>query len=139
VEHVGLVGAGASMKLAINLPLLVFWQAFGEALALCRPLGLDAARLIDIFSDTSGGPNVLKSRAAVLTAVLQGKDAGPITIDIDSMRKDLRTMVEEASALGTTLPVTSRTLDCYGEASRAGLGKADITAIPIRWMTKPKT
>lgn len=139
VEHVGLVGAGASMKLAINLPLLVFWQAFGEALALCRPLGLDAARLIDIFSDTSGGPNVLKSRAAVLAAVLQGKDAGPVTIDIDSMRKDLRTMVEEASALGTTLPVTSRALDCYGEASRAGLGKADITAIPIRWMNKPKT
>ena len=134
VEHVGLVGAGASMKLAINLPLLVFWQAFGEALALCRPLGLDAARLIDIFSDTSGGPNVLKSRAAVLTAVLQGKDAGPVTIDIDSMRKDLRTMVEEASALGTSLPVTSRTLDCYGEASRAGLGKADITGIPVRWM-----
>ena len=139
VEHVGLVGAGASMKLAINLPLLVFWQAFGEALALCRPLGLDAARLIDIFSDTSGGPNVLKSRAAVLAAVLQGKDAGPVTIDIDSMRKDLRTMVEEASALGTSLPVTSRALDCYGEASRAGLGKADITAIPIRWMNKPKT
>lgn len=139
VEHVGLVGAGASMKLAINLPLLVFWQAFGEALALCRPLGLDAVRLIDIFSDTSGGPNVLKSRAAVLAAVLQGKDAGPVTIDIDSMRKDLRTMVEEASALGTSLPVTSRALDCYGEASRAGLGQADITAIPLRWMNKPKT
>jgi len=26
------------------------------ALALVRPLGLDAARLVDIFSDTSGGP-----------------------------------------------------------------------------------
>src|SRR5258708_29262898 len=58
VEHVGPIGAGANMKLAINLPLLVFWQAFGEALALCRPLGLDAARVVDIFADTSGGPNV---------------------------------------------------------------------------------
>jgi len=56
IEHVGPVGAGASMKLAINLPLLVFWQAFGEALALVRPLGLDAARLVDIFSDTSAVP-----------------------------------------------------------------------------------
>lgn len=137
VEHVGLVGAGASMKLAINLPLLVFWQAFGEALVLCRPLGLDAARIVDIFADTSGGPNVLKGRGAVLAAVLQGKDAGPITVDIDSMRKDLRTMVEEGSALGTSLPVTSRALECYDEASRAGLGKGDITAIPMRWMNKP--
>src|SRR5256886_10193625 len=66
VEHVGPVGAGAAMKLAINLPLLVFWQAFGEALALCRSLGLDSARIVDIFADTSGGPHVLKERRSVL-------------------------------------------------------------------------
>ena len=137
VEHVGPIGAGASMKLAINLPLLVFWQAFGEALALCRSLGLDAARIVDIFADTSGGPNVLKGRGPVLAAALQGKDPGPITVDIDAMRKDLRTMVEEASSLGTQLPVTSRALECYEEASREGLGKSDITAIPVRWMKKP--
>jgi 3-hydroxyisobutyrate dehydrogenase len=136
IEHVGPVGAGASMKLAINLPLLVFWQAFGEALALCRPLGLDAGRLIDIFSDTSGGPAVLKNRGAVLTAAIQGKDTGPITVDIDAMRKDLRTMVEEARALGKQLPVTARALECYDQASEAGLGKGDITAIPVRWMTR---
>src|SRR6266699_5142079 len=121
IEHVGPVGAGASMKLAINLPLLVFWQAFGEALALCRPLGLDAARLVDIFADTSGGPNVLKNRGPALAAAIQGKAVGPITVDIDAMRKDLRTMVEEARSLGTTLPVTSSALQCYDEASRAGL------------------
>ena len=136
VEHVGPVGAGASMKLAINLPLLVFWQAFGEALALVRPLGLDAARLVDIFSDTSGAPAALKNRAAVLTAAIQGKDTGPITVDIDAMRKDLRTMVEEATALGAQLPVTSRALECYDQAVGAGLGKVDITAIPVRWMKR---
>ena len=137
VEHVGPIGAGTSMKLAINLPLLVFWQAFGEALALCRSLGLEPARILDIFADTSGGPNVLKGRGPVLAAALQGKDTGPITVDIDAMRKDLRTMVEEAQSLGTSLPVTSRALECYDEASRAGLGKGDITGIPVRWMNKP--
>lgn len=136
VEHVGPVGAGASMKLAINLPLLVFWQAFGEALALCRSLGLDAARIVDIFADTSGGPNVLKGRGAALTAALQGKDVGLITVDIEAMRKDLGTMIEEAQSLGTALPVTSSALQCYDEALRAGLGKSDITAIPMRWMKK---
>ena len=39
VEHVGPVGAGASMKLAINLPLMVAYQALGEAYVLCRHLG----------------------------------------------------------------------------------------------------
>src|SRR5258705_964945 len=134
IEHVGPVGAGASMKLAINLPLLVFWQAFGEALALVRPLGLDAARLVDIFSHTSGDPPALRNRASVLAAAIQGKDTGPITVDVDAMRKDLRTMVEEAAALGTTLPVTTRALECYDQASAAGLGKGDITGIPVRWM-----
>jgi len=136
IEHVGPVGAGASMKLAINLPLLVFWQAFGEALALCRSLGVDAARIVDIFADTSGGPNVLKGRGPALTAALQGKDVGAITVDVDAMRKDLRTMIEEAGALGTRLPVTSSTLECYDDASREGLGKDDITAIPVRWMKR---
>src|SRR5256885_3972811 len=59
VEHVGPVGAGAAMKLAINLPLLVFWQALGEGLSLCEPLRLDPARVIDIFAHTSCRPNVL--------------------------------------------------------------------------------
>jgi len=137
VEHVGPIGAGASMKLAINLPLLVFWQAFGEALALCRALGLDSARIVDIFSDTSGGPNVLKARRAALTAALDGEAIGPITVDIDSMRKDLRTMIAEAESLGTALPVAASALQCYDEASLDGLGKGDITAIPVRWMNKP--
>jgi len=44
------------------------------------------------------------------------------------MRKDLRTMVEEAKALGTELPVTARALECYDQASSAGLGKRDIPA-----------
>ena len=136
IEHVGPVGAGTSMKLAINLPLLVFWQAFGEALALCRSLGLDAARLVDIFTDTSGGPNVLKNPGPALTAALRGKDVGPITVDIDAMRKDLRTMIEEAKSFGAELPVTASALQCYDEASRDGLGKGDITAIPVRWMKK---
>src|SRR5258706_8310196 len=73
VEHVGAVGAGASMKLAINLPLLVYWQSLGEALSLCKPLGLDPARLVDIISDTSGAPNVLKRPGPVRRADRPGK------------------------------------------------------------------
>ena len=44
VEHVGAVGAGASVKLAINLPLLVYYQALGEALSLCRAVAISILR-----------------------------------------------------------------------------------------------
>lgn len=133
VEHVGPIGAGASMKLAINLPLLVYWQALGEALALARPLGIDPARLMDIFADTSGGPNVLKVRGGTIAAALGGRDTGPVTFDIDLVRKDLRTMIEEAQALGCTLPVAERALECFDQAAREGLGAKDAVILPVRW------
>jgi 3-hydroxyisobutyrate dehydrogenase len=134
VEHVGPVGAGAAMKLAINLPLMVFWQAFGEALSLCEPLGIDPAHLMDIFADTSGGPNVLKVRGPTIAAALAGKDPGAATFNVDSMRKDLRTMLEEARALGRELPVTQRTLECFDRAARNGLGAADAAMLPASWL-----
>ena len=133
LEHVGPVGAGASMKLAINLPLLVYWQALGEALLLCKSLGLDPARLMDIFADTSGGPNVLKVRGGMIAAALSGKDTGPVTFDIDSIRKDLQTMIEEARALGGTLPLAERALECFDQAARDGLGASDAAMLPVRW------
>ena len=133
VEHVGPVGSGARMKLAINLPLLVYWQALGEALYLIRSLGLDPARAIDILSDTSGGPNVLKSRGPALAQALQGKEVTPVTFDVDSIRKDLRTMIEEGRALGSSLPVTELALACFDEASKEGLGAKDASALPARF------
>src|SRR5207302_1654631 len=121
-------------KLSINMPLLVFWQAFGEALSLCEPLGLDPARLMDIFADTSGGPNVLKVRGPAIAAALAGKDPGGATFNVDSMRMDLRTMFEEARALGRELPVTQRALECFDLAARNGLGAADAATLPASWL-----
>ena len=136
VEHIGPAGAGASMKLAINLPLLVYWQALGEALALIKPLGLEPARIMDILADTSGGPNVLKVRGPTIARAMAGGDTGPVTFDVDLIRKDLQTMIDEAGSLGATLPVTQRALDVFDEASREGMGGADAVALPVRWMKR---
>lgn len=138
VEHCGPVGAGASMKLAINLPLLVYWRAFAEALALCRHLGKDPAWFIDVFADTSGGPNALKARGPALVAALGGQDPGPTTFDVDSIRKDLRTMLAEGAARGADLPVTARTLELYDQASRDGWGSKDVAALLSHWL-EPST
>jgi len=116
----------------------VFWQSFGEALSLCEQLGLDPARLVDIFSDTSGGPNVLKARGPMIVAALQGKDTGPITFDVDLIRKDLRTMIEEAASQGAALPVTASALACFDEAAKDGLNASDAVTLPVRWMKRGK-
>ena len=140
IEHVGPVGSGASLKLAINLPLLVYWQAVGEALALCQPLGLEPARLVSIFSDTSGGPNVLKTRGGMLADAMQGKPPASTTFNIDSIRKDMATMIEEARALGyDELPVTARALECFDEVARIGLGDGDAVMLPMTWLRENKS
>jgi 3-hydroxyisobutyrate dehydrogenase len=133
VEHVGPTGSGARMKLAINLPLFVYWQALGEALLLCRSLKLDPDRLMSILADTSGGANVLKVRGGAIAAHLTGKDAGPVSFAVDLVCKDLRTMVEEGKALGGSLPAAETALRCFEEAARSGLGSEDQSVLPARW------
>jgi 3-hydroxyisobutyrate dehydrogenase len=134
VEHVGPVGAGASMKLAINLPLLVYWQALGEALTLIKDLKLDPERTMSILADTSGAPTMLKNRAATIAAALAHKDTGPVTVNIDTMKKDLREMVEEARSLGRLPLVTAAALESFEKASRAGWGAKDISNLPVSWL-----
>jgi len=136
VEYMGASGAGAAMKLAINLPLLVFWQSFGEAMALVKPLGIPPERLIDIFSDSSGGPNVLKARGAALAKALNGESTGPTTFNIDSIRKDLATMVEEAAALGYDAPVTKQALASFDKASAEGYGDGDGVTLPAHFLAR---
>ena len=133
VEHVGPVGAGSSMKLALNLPLMVYYQAMGEAYVLCRHLGLDPKWLMEFMSDTSGGPNVLKARGPKIAEALAGGDGGPPAFDVDSIRKDLATMVAEGGTRGASLPLAERTLAIYDEAAKDGWGKRDGASLPSYW------
>jgi 3-hydroxyisobutyrate dehydrogenase len=139
LEHCGPVGAGAVMKLTINMPLMIYWQALGEALALCRPLGLDPARVMDLLSDTSGGPNVLKVRGAAVAAMLNGADGGQVTFDVDSAVKDLRTMLAEGRRRGLELPLVERTLACYEETQRNVSGAAEVSAVSVYWANRAGT
>jgi 3-hydroxyisobutyrate dehydrogenase len=136
VEHCGPVGAGSAVKLAVNLPLMVSWQAFGEAFALCRDVGLEPQRLLSLFTDISATSNALKARAPMLVAMLEGRDPGPVTFDIDVARKDLRSMLAEAKVRGVELPLVERTLACFDEASRNGLGKDDGSRLTAYWPTR---
>jgi 3-hydroxyisobutyrate dehydrogenase len=131
IEHCGPVGAGAPVKLAINLPLMVSWPAYGEAFALCRDVGFDPARLVDLFADTSGATTALKIRVAALISMLGGGDPGGVTFDIDSSVKDLRAMVAEGKARGLDLPLVERSLACYEEAARHGWGPREIAGLAV--------
>jgi 3-hydroxyisobutyrate dehydrogenase len=139
IEHVGELGSGSMMKLAVNLPLLVYWQALGEALTICKPLHLPAERLIDILTDTSGAPAAMKGRGPVIAKVLGGAPLGATAFGLNAAKKDLACAVQFAASLHAELPVTASALACYEEAEAAGLGDADATAVSTRWGQRPKS
>ena len=133
IEHVGVLGAGSTVKLAVNLPLLVYWQALGESLTICKPLNLPADRLIDILTDTSGAPAAMKGRGAAIAKVLGGAPPGETAFSLSGAKKDLATAVQFAASIHAELPVASSALACFEEAEAAGLGDADATTVSVRW------
>jgi 3-hydroxyisobutyrate dehydrogenase len=137
IEDVGALGSGATMKLAVNLPLLVYWQALGEALAICKPLNLPADRLIDILSDTAGTPTAMKGRGAAIARVLGGAPMGEAAFGLSAAKKDLATAIQFGASIQAELPVTASALACFEEAEAAGLGDADATAVSVRWTQRP--
>jgi 3-hydroxyisobutyrate dehydrogenase len=138
VEYVGPLGAGATMKLAVNLPLMVYWQTLGEALSLIEPLHLDPQRVVDIFSESSGGPNMLKVRGSMIVQALAGTPSELVTVNLATMRKDVRTMVDQAALQGRQVPLTAITLAHLDQAAASGLDAADCTQFPMWWLkTQP--
>jgi 3-hydroxyisobutyrate dehydrogenase len=137
IEHVGPLGSGATIKLAINLPLLVYWQALGESLTICKPLNLPPDRLIDILSDTAGTPTAMKGRGAIITKVLGGQSPGEAAFSLSAAKKDLATAVQFARTINAELPVAFSALTCFEEAEAAGLGDTDATTVATRWPQRP--
>src|SRR5689334_21694746 len=139
LEHAGLVGSGSVLKFTINLPLMVYWQALGEALAMARSVSIEPERLMDLLSDTSGAANVLKVRAPGIASMLKGGTAGPVTFDIDSAIKDMQSMLGEAKSRGIELPLVERALGCYQETRQHRSGNAEISTVSVYWADRDQS
>jgi len=131
VEYLGSNGAGATMKLAINLPLIVYWETLGEALSLVRDIGIAPAKLLEIMSESPGGTNALKIRAPKIAAALKG-GTPEVGFTVDGMRKDLGAMLDLARSLGVELPAAVQALESYDAAAKEGLGGHDGSSF-IAW------
>ncbi len=124
IIHAGAVGQGALLKLVINLPLAVYWDALAEAMALGSSGGLTPELMIEAIEDSSAALKVLPLKSPIILGEEQ-----PVAFDAQSMQKDLRTMLSTAEILGLELSTTSATLNAYSNMVDAGLGSADAVNI----------
>jgi 3-hydroxyisobutyrate dehydrogenase len=124
VEHLGPAGAGTQMKLAVNLPLAIYWKTLAEALALLEGSGIPAETAISMIADSSAGPTVLKNRAQVVIDTLNGTDQ-PGTFDIAGLSKDLDLALRQGALSGKAMPLSEAARESYREALAAELGRFD--------------
>ena len=66
LDFLGDVGNAAVMKLAINLPLMVYWGALGEAVLLLGGHNTDVEQAFNMLIDSSGAIGPAKARQARL-------------------------------------------------------------------------
>jgi 3-hydroxyisobutyrate dehydrogenase len=138
VMHAGPVGSGALLKLAVNLPLMIYWQALGEQLSLCRTLTIDPAELLDFLSETSGAATVLKQRMPGIVAKLKKVPSSQRTFSLDGGIKDVKQMLAEGEKRGLALPLLKQTLACYEEARQNVGGKEEVSNTSVYWANRGK-
>jgi len=124
VEHLGPAGSGAHMKLAVNLPLAMYWKTLAEALTLLEDSGIPNDVAISMIADSSAGPAVLKNRAQVVVDTLNGSDQ-PGTFDLNGLMKDLGLALQHAALKDRPMPLSEATRAGYEKAIAAGLGGCD--------------
>ena len=124
VEHMGSVGSGSHMKLAVNLPLIIYWKTLSESLAMLKESGIPIEKAISVIADSSGGPAVLKNRAQVVIDTLNGTDQIG-TVDIETLQKDLELALKQAKKSGISMSISEATRDAYTEAVASKLSAFD--------------
>ena len=117
VFHLGPLGSGAAMKLAVNTVIFGLNEALAEGLVLAEAAGIDRAAAYDVLAASAvGAPYVGYKRAAFLEP-----EATPVAFALDLAAKDLRLIDELATSVGLDLPQAETNLAVI-EATAAGRG-----------------
>jgi len=124
IEHVGPVGAGSAMKLAIQLPISVYWQSLAEALCLGSEAGLSLGQMLHLIADSPAALPALQSKIPTIL-----RDDKEVSFDLTSAVKDLALMNEVARGLDASLPAAGPTLAAYQAAVENGFASRDIANI----------
>jgi len=137
IEHVGPVGAGAAMKLAINLPLMVYWAALGEALSLALGSGIDPELALDILADSSGAIGAAKMRVPPILEMLRTGEPGGVNFALDVALKDMGLMEAQCTATGRPAPVIAATRARAAAAAAEGFGPFDASMLGLCGLVDP--
>jgi 3-hydroxyisobutyrate dehydrogenase-like beta-hydroxyacid dehydrogenase len=127
VFHMGPLGSGAAMKLAVNALIFGLNEAVAEGLVLAEAAGVDPALAYDVLSaSAAGAPFVGYKRAAFLEP-----EATPVAFSLDLAAKDLRLIADLARDVGVRMPQVETNLAAIVAASAGGRGDRDFSSVAV--------
>jgi 3-hydroxyisobutyrate dehydrogenase-like beta-hydroxyacid dehydrogenase len=125
IFHVGAVGAGATVKLAVNALVHAIDVGLSEALVLAEKAGVDRSAAYDVFAaGAAAAPFVLYKRPA-----FEDPDRAPLTFTLDLMAKDLDLILALAEAVDAPMGQADRNRELVDRALGAGFAGRDMSAL----------
>jgi 3-hydroxyisobutyrate dehydrogenase-like beta-hydroxyacid dehydrogenase len=125
IFHLGELGSGAAMKLAVNTIIFGLNGALSEGLVLAERAGIDRAAAYDVIAASAvGAPFVEYKRAAFVDPA-----GTPVAFSLDLAAKDLGLITAFAEALGVDVPQAATNLALVRAASSDGRGGDDFSTI----------
>lgn len=135
IVHTGASGSGQAAKVCNNMMLAISMIGVAEAFILAEKLGLDAQKLFDIVSKSSGQSWALTSYCPVPGLV----PTSPANRDYQAgftaamMLKDLKLAQDAARSAGVATPLGAQAAALYGLYAAHGEGARDFSGI-IRFL-----
>jgi 3-hydroxyisobutyrate dehydrogenase/2-hydroxy-3-oxopropionate reductase len=125
VFHMGELGTGAAMKLAVNTLIYGLNGAIAEGLVLAERNSIDRALAYDVLAaSAAGAPFVVYKRAAFVDP-----DGTPVAFSLALADKDLRLIRQLADASGTAMPQAATNLETIRAAERSVGEDADFSTV----------
>jgi 3-hydroxyisobutyrate dehydrogenase-like beta-hydroxyacid dehydrogenase len=125
VFHLGPLGSGAAMKLAVNTLIFGLNQALAEGLVLAERAGIGRELAYDVLAaSAAGAPYVGYKRAAFLDP-----EGTPAAFSIELAEKDLGLITALADRLGVPVPQARTNLDVLRAAAGDGRAGEDFSAV----------
>jgi len=125
IIHVGELGTGATMKLAVNALVHGLAVALSESLVLAERAGVERTTAYEVFaSGAAAAPFVLYKRAA-----FERPDETPVAFSLELVAKDLDLILALAQKVGAPMPQADTNRDEVRSALAAGMGKRDMSAL----------
>ena len=126
--HLGPVGAGQTVKLAMNLLLDLEVEAFAEALALVTRAGVPGQSLFDVMQSSMGRSGVIELKGGNM---LKGeyKPSFPLRL----MHKDVSLALELGNQLGVPLPAAAAAREVLSAVKGAMTEDVDFSALATFW------